>query len=87
MLYSKELIIQAYDLLLGNELEEWAVGCVSPEEYFELRILQVHHHCPCKSEDALSVMNHFTKKGMVVSLYHKPGSDGILFIKENIDFQ
>ncbi|MEJ0055967.1 MAG: hypothetical protein WDN75_10115 [Bacteroidota bacterium] len=82
MQYNKELIIQAYDLLLGGEYQEWSIGCISSEEYFELRIPDLHYHCPCRSEDAGAVMDHFIQKGMSVSRYHKVGAEGILFSKE-----
>ena len=52
MEYAKDLIISFFDLLLANEYKNWSIGSLSAEEYFELRIPHLHHHCPCSVDSA-----------------------------------
>jgi|GEM_PF-6793943 len=81
MYYAQDLIINFFDLLLTKEYEKWVIGGISPEDYFELRINEIHHHCPCKSDSADAIVEHFTARGVRLSSFHKPKSTGVMILK------
>jgi hypothetical protein len=81
MEYAEDLIIAFFDLLLANEYEKWTIGSISAEDYFELRIIESHHHCPCRIDSSDAVVRHFLSKGVQLSPFHKPGSSGVMILK------
>lgn len=83
MEYAKDLIISLFNLILKNEPHGWAVGNLSQEDYFELRIEQPHHHCPCSVESAEEIIMYYTAKGIPTCRFHKPHSPGVILVKES----
>ena len=78
MEYAKDLIISFFDLLLANEYKNWSIGSLSAEEYFELRIFHLHHHCLCGVDSAQEIIDHFTSQGLRLNKFHP----GVIFLKE-----
>ena len=79
--YAEDLIIAFFDRLLANEYEKWTIGSLSAEDYFELRIMESHHHCPCRIDSSHAIVRHFMSKGVLLGPFHTPGAAGVMILK------